>query len=109
MRYCLGHVDLENKVVCVKPNDTRTEWFDFIDCLIKRIVDKFNHKIAGGYQFNPSTPPPPPPPPPPTRGFLKNVSSKETLKPWFFVIFNIVKSHIFPENLIEISEFVQKI
>ena len=51
IRYCLGHVDLKNKVVCVKPNDTRTEWFDFINCLVKRIVDKFNPKIAGGYQL----------------------------------------------------------
>ena len=31
----------------------------------------------------------------PSFGFSKNTSSRERAKPWFFVIFNIVKSHIF--------------
>ena len=39
----------------------------------------------------------------------KNVPSKERVKPWFFVTFNIIISHIFPENLIEIPQVVQKI
>ena len=44
----------------------------------------------------------------PSCGFSKNVSSRKRLKPWFFVIFNIIKSHIFPENFIEIYHAVQK-
>ena len=33
-------------------------------------------------------------------GFFKNLSSDERVKPCFFVTFNIIISHIFPENLI---------
>ena len=44
----------------------------------------------------------------PPCGFSKYVSSKEKMKP-FFVTFNIIISHIFPENLIEIPQVVQKI
>ena len=36
------------------------------------------------------------------RGFLKNVSSKQRVKTWFFVTINIIISHIFSENFIEI-------
>ena len=43
------------------------------------------------------------------RGFSKNVSSKERVKPWFFVIFNIIIDHIFPENFIETPQVFQKI
>ena len=42
-------------------------------------------------------------------GFSKNVSSKETVKPWFFVTFNIIIRHIFPENFIEIPLVVQRL
>ena len=35
--------------------------------------------------------------------FRKNVSSKVRVKSWFFVTFNIIVSHIFPENLIKNS------
>ena len=59
----------------------------------------FNPKTAGGGQFDPSSP----------CGFSKNVSSKESVKPWFFVTFNIILKHIFRENFIEFPEFVQKI
>ena len=45
---------------------------------------------------------------PPPCGFSKNVSSKERVKPWCFVTFNII-SHIFSENFIEIPQVVQKI
>ena len=45
----------------------------------------------------------------PTCGISKNVSSKERVKPWFFVKFNIILKYIFPENLIEFSQAVQKI
>ena len=50
-----------------------------------------------------------PPVPRPICCFSKNVSSKERLNPWFFVTFNIIISHTFPENSIEIPEIVQKI
>ena len=59
----------------------------------------FNPKTAGGGQFDPSSP----------CGFSKNVSSKERVKPWFFVTFNIILSNIFPENFIEFPQVVQKI
>ena len=42
-------------------------------------------------------------------GFSKNVLSKGGVKPCFFVTFNIIISHIFPENFIEIPQVVQKI
>ena len=40
---------------------------------------------------------------------MKNVSSKERIKPCFFVIFNIIIRHIFPENFTEMSQVVQKL
>ena len=42
-------------------------------------------------------------------GFSKNVSSKEREKACFFVAFNNAISHIFPENLTEIPQVVQKL
>ena len=39
----------------------------------------------------------------------KNVSSREEGKPCFIMTFNIILSHIFPENFIEIPHPVQKI
>ena len=42
-------------------------------------------------------------------GFLKKVSSKERVKPCFFVTFNTIISHIFPENVIQIPQVVQEI
>ena len=35
--------------------------------------------------------------------FSKNLSSEERLKPCFFVTFNVIISHIFPENFIYIA------
>ena len=61
----------------------------------------FNPKAAGG-EGGSLWPPNP-------CGFSKNVSSKDGVKPWFFVTFNIFISHIFPENFIEIPQVVQKI
>ena len=60
----------------------------------------FNPKTAGGYggQFDPLP-----------CGFSKNVSSKERVKPCLFVTFNIITSHIFPENFIQIPQVVQKL
>ena len=49
------------------------------------------------------------PSPLPRFGFSKSVSSKERVKPWFFVTFNIILRHIFPENFIEFPQVVQKI
>ena len=46
---------------------------------------------------------------PPPCGFSKNVSSKERVKRWFFVAFDIVLKYIFPENFIEFPQVVQKI
>ena len=42
-------------------------------------------------------------------GLSNNVSSKERVKPWFCVTFNIIIDHIFPENFIEIPQFFQEI
>ena len=42
-------------------------------------------------------------------GFSKNVSSKEWMKPWLSVTFDIIVSHIFPENFIEIPQLVLKL
>ena len=49
--------------------------------------------------------------PPPPGGFLKNVSSVERVASieGFFVTFNTILKHIFPENFIEFPQFVQKI
>ena len=41
--------------------------------------------------------------------FLKNISSNERMKPWFFVTFNIIISHVFPKNSIEHLQVIQKI
>ena len=42
-------------------------------------------------------------------GFSKIVPSKQRMKLWFFVTFNIISRHIFPENFIELPQVVQKI
>ena len=52
---------------------------------------------GGGGQFDPPC------------SFSKNVSSKERFKICFFRTFNIIISHIFPENVIESPQIVQKI
>ena len=43
---------------------------------------------------------------PPPCGFSKAAFSRERVKPWFFVTFNIIIRHIFPENFIEFSQVV---
>ena len=53
-----------------------------------------NPKKAGG-QFDPFC------------GFSVNLSSKERSKPWFFVTFSIIISHIFPENFIKIPQIMK--
>ena len=42
-------------------------------------------------------------------GFSKIVSSRERMKPWFFVTFNVILKHIFPENFTEFPQHAQKI
>ena len=44
-----------------------------------------------------------------TSGLQQNVSYKDRMKPYFFVTFNIIISHIFSENFIEIPQVVLKI
>ena len=41
--------------------------------------------------------------------FYRYFNLSRPVKPWFFVTFNIVISHIFPENFIDIPQVVQKI
>ena len=65
-------------------------------------TEMFNPKTAGGGGGGVNLPPPP-------LCFSKSVSSKEREKPWFFVTFNIILRHIFPENFIEFPQVVQKI
>ena len=43
-----------------------------------------------------------------TYGFSKFISSKEREKTWFFVTFNVILRHIFPENFKEFPQVVQK-
>ena len=47
--------------------------------------------------------------PPSALCYFQNVFFREMVKPWFFETFNIIVSHILPENLIEIPQLVQKI
>ena len=63
-----------------------------------RVKTGLNPKKAGGALTTPDP-----------CGFSKSVSSKERVKPWFFVTFNIIISNIFPENFIEIPQVVHKI
>ena len=63
-----------------------------------RVAERLNPKMAGRGQTDP-----------PPSSFSKSLSSKERVKPWFFVTFNIITSHIFPENVIEILQAVEKL
>ena len=45
----------------------------------------------------------------PCCGFFKKASAKEIVNSWVFVIFNIIISHVIPENFIEIPQVFQKI
>ena len=42
-------------------------------------------------------------------GGVKNVFFREMVKPFFFVTFNVIMSHIFSESFIEIPELVLEI
>ena len=78
--------------------------FVFWGTITDKLVDMLILKRLGWGQFDPH--PTPHPPPPNLCGFSKNVSSKERMKPWLFVTFNIIVRHIFPENFIEIPQVV---
>ena len=67
------------------------------------IKNELNPKTAGGEGRGQFDPPPPHP-----CGFSKNLSSKERVKPCFF-LFDFIISHIFPENFIEIPQVFQKL
>ena len=41
--------------------------------------------------------------------FFIKLSNKEIVNSWFFLTFNLIMSHILPENFIKISQVVQKI
>ena len=75
-------------------------WFLFKFSLTKifskpwRNYSCLNLKRLGG-QFDPAP--------------LPCVSSKERVKSWFFMTFDIIISHIFPESFIETPQVVQKI
>ena len=70
-----------------------SKWSDTADCLILLTLIC----LGGGVKLTPVC------------GFSKNVSSTDRVKPWFFVTFNIIPKHIFPENFIEFSQVVKKI
>ena len=78
--------------------------FMCVTCLLVHMfymLPVLNPKTAGGsVNFAPLPSP---------CGFLGNVFSKERVKPCFFVTFNIILRHIFPENFIEFPQVVQKI
>ena len=65
---------------------------------IPNIAHYLNPKMPGGGQGDPLP-----------CGFSKNVSSKESVKPWFFATFNIILKNIFAEKFIEFPQVVQKI
>ena len=79
-----------------------------LDYLMDHILYQiFNPKTAGGgVNLTPLTPLPRPLL---LCSFSKNLSSKEKVKSCFFVTFNIITSHIFPEDFIKIPQVVQKI
>ena len=70
----------------------------FLDFKKRRQCSEVTGGRGVGGQFDPSP-----------LWFSKNVSSKERVKPWFFVTFNIILRHMFPENFIEFPQVVQKI
>ena len=91
----------KNSNFILKPRYIWIPSFDSVFCLLCFLTIIYGLfltlKRLGGVNLTPSC------------GFLKNVSSKERVKPWLFVTFNIILKHIFPENFIEFPQVVQKI
>ena len=101
--YICSHVICENCNVLVELPMT----FVYDGIITKKIIEHtlgkkraynnlYNPKTGGEVNLTPC-------------GFSKIVSSKERVKPWFFVTFTIILRHTFPENFIEFSQVVQKI
>ena len=59
-------------------------------CMCKSILNPLHHRCKY-FSFAPGIP----------FGFFKNVLSRESVNPWFFVTFNIIISHIFAKNSME--------
>ena len=72
-----------------KNHGSGTTALDISNKEIEDIVKIVNTKTAGGWVGVNLIPPSPHP-----SGFSKNVSSKDRVKPWFFVTFNIIISQI---------------
>ena len=72
-------------------------WKYFRSKHIKHLAKLFHPKSAVGVNLIPSC------------SFSKHVFSKERLKHWFPVTFNIITSYVFNENFVEIPQLVQKI
>ena len=90
-------VSLKNCANLLEKNEKNLCWSLFLITLeafrlqtSAKIVNVNPKTAGGGVSLTPPTP----------YGFSKTVSSKERVKPWFFVAFNIIISHIFPENFI---------
>ena len=85
------HKDLEKYIINIEITRTSKNF-------IPSLTPYLNPKTAGGGgQFDSPC------------GFSKNLSSKERVKPWCFVTFNVILRHIFPENFIEFPQVVPKI
>ena len=78
-----------------------TYFFSYVGILLTRSVQAslLTLKGLGGGEVNLI----------PAFDFSKNVSFKETVKPSFFVTFNIILKHILPENFIELPQASQRI
>ena len=87
-----------NSTIKMKPIDVKNNTYIGFDK--KAIIKILNLtlKRLGGSQIDP--------PPPLPCSFSKIVSSKQRLKPWFFVTFKIIIRHVFPENFIEILQVI---
>ena len=67
-------------------------------CILPTNISEFKPKTAGGGKsISPHF----------LSGFSKNLFSKDSVEPLFFLTFNIIKSDIFPENFLEIPQVVQ--
>ena len=82
--FCIHFLEIDLAVTILKRNPGENSW-------------NRAKKLSKFRQFDPPC------------GFFKNVFFRESVKPVFFVTFDIILSHIFPKNFIEIIQVVQKI
>ena len=85
-------------------------WYKIFSCFMSLTLKRLWRKV----NLTPTPPTSSPHPPPPLPSFLSCGFSKSAFfrgesEALFFMTFNIVISHIFPENCIEICQVVQKI